>query len=215
VTDSGQQQIAARRPRRRRTILEIALTALALTLGAVFAAIALASSPATVGSASSTTLGERVLVNAKGRTLYVLTPETARHLLCTSSECLKFWPPLTVPSRGTKLVRDAGVHGRLGILQRKNGILQVTLNGLPLYRFAEDKADGEVNGQNFKGFGGIWHVLGVSGTPSSAAPVSASNPATSTPTTSTPTMTTPTTTTPTTSTPTTTTPTSTTPGYTY
>jgi predicted lipoprotein with Yx(FWY)xxD motif len=199
VTDSPQQQTAPRRPRR--TIIEIGLTAVALTVGAVFAAIALASSPATVGSASNATLGERVLVNAKGRTLYVLTPETSRHLLCTSSECLKFWPPLTVPSRGTKLVRGAGVHGRLGILQRKNGILQVTLNGLPLYRFAEDKANGEVNGQNFKGFGGIWHVLGVSGAPSSAAPMS--TPAASTPTTSTPTTTTPTTTTPTTTMPTT------------
>jgi predicted lipoprotein with Yx(FWY)xxD motif len=201
VTDSRQQQIAPRRPRRRRTIIEIGLTALALALGAAFAAMALASSPATVGSASSTALGERVLVNAKGRTLYVLTPETSRHLLCTSSECLKFWPPLTVPSRGTKLVRGAGVHGRLGILQRKNGVLQVTLNGLPLYRFAEDRASGEVNGQNFKGFGGIWHVLGVSGAPSSTAPVSASAPAASTPTTSTSTTTTPTMTTPTTTTP--------------
>jgi predicted lipoprotein with Yx(FWY)xxD motif len=205
VTDSRQQQIAPRRPRRRRTITEIWLTVVALALGAAFAAMALASSPATVGSASSTTLGQRLLVNAKGRTLYVLTPETSRHLLCTSSECLKFWPPLTVPSRGTKLVRGAGVHGRLGVLQRKNGMLQVTLNGLPLYRFAEDHASGEVNGQNFKGFGGIWHVLGLSGAPSSAAPVSASAPAPSTPTTSTST----------TSTPTMTTPTTTTPGYQY
>jgi hypothetical protein len=75
-------------------------------------------------------------------------------------------------------------------------MLQVTLNGLPLYRFAEDRSSGEVNGQNFKGFGGIWHVLGVSGAPSSTAPMSASAPTTSTPTTTTPTMTTPTTTTP-------------------
>jgi predicted lipoprotein with Yx(FWY)xxD motif len=213
VTDSGQQQVAPRRPQRRRTTIEIGLTTLALALGAVFAAMALASSPATVGSASSATLGQRVLVNAKGRTLYVLTPETSRHLLCTSSECLKFWPPLTVPSRATKLVRGAGVRGTLAILKRKNGMLQVTLNGLPLYRFAEDKANGEVNGQNFKGFGGIWHVLGVSGAPSSAAPMGA--PAASSPTTTTPTTTTPTTTTPTTTMPTTTTPTTTTPGYTY
>jgi predicted lipoprotein with Yx(FWY)xxD motif len=195
VIDSTQQQIApSRRRTPRRTIMELGLTAVALALGAAFAAMALAASSATVSSASSAKLGERVLVNTKGRTLYVLTPETSRHLLCTSSECLKFWPPLTVPSRATKLVRAAGVHGKLGILQRKNGMLQVTLNGLPLYRFAEDHANGEVNGQNFKGFGGIWHVLGVSGAPSSAVP--ASTPAPSMPTTSTPTTTTPTTTAP-------------------
>ncbi len=182
--------------------MELGLTAVALALGAAFAAMALASSSATVSSASSAKLGERVLVNAKGRTLYALTPETSRHLLCTSSECLKFWPPLTVPSRATKLVRAAGVHGKLSILQRKGGMLQVTLNGLPLYRFAEDHAGGEVNGQNFRGFGGIWHVLGVSGAPSSATPMSTSAPAPSAPT-------------PTTSTPTTSTPTTTTPGYQY
>jgi hypothetical protein len=72
-------------------------------------------------------------------------------------------------------------------------VLQVTLDGQPLYRFAEDHASGEVNGQNFKGFGGTWHVLGDSGRPSSKAPAAASAPA--------PTSTTPTTSTPSTSSP--------------
>jgi len=71
-------------------------------------------------------------------------------------------------------------------------MLQVTLNGLPLYRFAEDRASGEVNGQNFKSFGGTWHVLSDAGVPSSKQPAaSAPAPASTTPTTSTPTTTTP------------------------
>jgi len=57
----------------------------------------------------------------------------------------------------------------------------VTLNGHPLYFFAEDKARGEVNGQNFKGFGGTWHVLSDSGQPSSKAPGSSNAPAASAP----------------------------------
>jgi len=178
------------RARSRRRITWIGVVAAALTLAAAFAAMALATSPATIDSASNSTLKEKVLVNSKGRTLYVLTPETAKHLLCTSSECLKFWPPLTVPSRSTKLEKAAAVHGKLGILRRSNGMLQVTLNGLPLYRFAEDHASGEVNGQNFKGFGGIWHVLSDAGSPSSVAPMM-STPTTTMPTTSTPTTTTP------------------------
>ncbi len=144
-------------------------------------------------------MGERVLVNAKGRTLYVLTPETSRPALhqqrmphLAAADGALAWDKVS----GAEPACTAG-----SILQRKNGILQVTLNGLPLYRFAEDRASGEVNGQNFKGFGGIWHVLGVSGAPSSTAPVSASAPAASTPTTSTSTTTTPTMTTPTTTTP--------------
>jgi predicted lipoprotein with Yx(FWY)xxD motif len=118
-----------------------------------------------------------VLVSSQGRTLYVLTPETASHLLCKSSECLKFWPPVTVPSSRTKLKAAAGVHGHFGILRRSNGMLQVTLNGLPLYRFSEDQANGEVNGQNFKSFGGTWHVVGDSGSPSSVSPSSMPAPA--------------------------------------
>ncbi len=167
------------------------LVAATLALGALFAAMALAASTVTVGSAANAKLNEKVLVSSQGRTLYVLTPETAKHLLCKSSECLKFWPPLTVSSSKTKLKAAAGVHGKLGILHRSNGMLQVTLNGLPLYRFAEDGASGEVNGQNFKGFGGIWHVLGVSGTPSSATPASSSSPAPSASTPSTSTTSTP------------------------
>jgi predicted lipoprotein with Yx(FWY)xxD motif len=195
VTDAAKQEIVLPR-RRRRTIMDTGLIATALALSAVFAAMALASIPATIGSASNAKLGHKLLVNAKGRTLYALTPETTRHLLCTSSECIRFWPPLTVPSRRTKLVRAAGVRGKLALLQRRNGTLQVTLNGLPLYRFAGDHAGGEVNGQNFKGFGGVWHVLSISGSPSAAAPAGSSAPASSSPTTSTPSTSTPTTTTP-------------------
>jgi len=155
-------------------------------LAALFATMALAASSVTIDSASNAKLNEKVLVNSQGRTLYVLTPETAKHLLCTSSECLKFWPPLTVTSSKAKLKAAAGVHGKLGILHRSDGILQVTLNGQPLYRFAEDSANGDVNGQNFKGFGGVWHVLSDSGTPSSTAPASSSGAAPSTSTSSTP-----------------------------
>lgn len=183
MTDSVQQQPT--HPRRRRT-LQIGVASAALGLAALLAATALAASTVTIGSASNAKLSEKVLINAQRRTLYVLTPETAKHLLCTSSECLKFWPPLTVASRSTKLKLGAGVHGKLGILRRSNGLLQVTLNGLPLYRFAEDHASGDVNGQNFKGFGGIWHVLSDSGRPSSAAPVSSSAPTSTTSTPSSP-----------------------------
>jgi predicted lipoprotein with Yx(FWY)xxD motif len=110
-------------------------------------------------------------VNAQGLTLYALSPETASHLLCKSSECLSFWPPVTVPSRKTKLKAGQGVQGRLGVLRRSNGVLQVTLRGLPLYRFARDRGKGEANGQGIKSFGGTWGAVSASaGSPSPAPP---------------------------------------------
>ena len=84
--------------RRRGRAFGLVVCALTVTAVAMFAAMALASSSAapTVGSATNTQFGEPIVVSAQGRTLYALSPETAHHLLCKSSACLGFWPPLTV-----------------------------------------------------------------------------------------------------------------------
>ncbi len=165
-SSTPQQRPGARRVRPS-GLLATTIVALAL-LAASFAALALAAgAPATVGGASNSALGERVLVNQHGRTLYVLSPETAGHLLCKSGACLATWPPLTVASSSTRLRAGSGVRGHLGILRRSDGLLQVTLGGLPLYRYAGDHAKGEANGQGLKSFGGTWHAVLASGAVSS------------------------------------------------
>lgn len=151
-----------------------ALAGLAIALVAVFASVGLASGTVTVTSAANSALGQQIVVNAQGRTLYALSPETAHHLLCKSRECLTVWRPLTVHSSSTKLKAGPGVHGRLTILHRGKGVFQVMLGGLPLYRYAGDSAKGEANGQHIHSFGGTWHVLSAAST---------SNPAPTTPTT--------------------------------
>jgi predicted lipoprotein with Yx(FWY)xxD motif len=113
----------------------------------------------TLGSSANVALGERVVVNSQGRTLYTLSPETSRHLLCKTSECLKFWPPVTVGSSETKLKGGPGTQGHLGILRRSNGTFQVTLRGLPLYRYSKDHARGDTNGEGIESFGGTWHAM--------------------------------------------------------
>ncbi len=217
MTGSQDKQVARSTRQRRPSGLVVGIAAVTLALVASLVAMALAAGGATtIGSASNSALGEQIVVDAQGRTLYALSPETTHHLLCKSSGCLKFWPPLTVRSSKTKLKGGPGVHGRLAILRRSNGVLQVTLGGLPLYHYSGDHAKGEANGQSIHSFGGTWHALSATGGPSpTAPPATPGTPATpTTPTTPTPTQTTPSTpTTPTTpSTPTTpTTP----PGYGY
>jgi predicted lipoprotein with Yx(FWY)xxD motif len=161
------------------------LAALAALLIATLAASAFASSASlTLGSASSSTLGKRVVVNAQGRTLYALTPETRGHLLCRSKECLKRWPPLTVGSGKTRLKPGTGVHGALGILKRADGMRQLTLRGLPLYRFAGDRAKGDANGEGIESFGGTWHAMNASSGAVNimpGAPVTPNTPATPNP----------------------------------
>jgi predicted lipoprotein with Yx(FWY)xxD motif len=151
---------------RQRSALMLGVAVVSMAIVVTSAAMALASSSTSVNSASNSKLGEKILVTSSGRTLYELSPETTAHLLCKSSECLKFWPPLKASS-ASKVKLGSGVHGKVGILHRSGGVSQVTLGGHPLYTFAEDKGAGEVNGQNFKGFGGVWHVLTPAGSPSS------------------------------------------------
>jgi predicted lipoprotein with Yx(FWY)xxD motif len=161
--------------RRRRGALGL-LAAGALLL-ALAAATALAAQLAlTVGSSANAALGERVVVNPQGRTLYTLSPETTRHLLCRTSRCLRLWPPLTVGSARTKLKNGPGLQGRLAVMRRANGTLQVTLRGLPLYRYSGDHARGQVAGQGLESFGGTWHAAPASSGERSRAPAAPAAP---------------------------------------
>lgn len=176
-TQDTQVASTSRRPSMPRVAAIAGLgSALALSLSA----LALASGGSvTVTSASNSMLGQQIVVDPQGRTLYALSPETTHHLLCKSHECLTVWRPLTVHSSKTKLKAGAGVHGRLAILHRGKGVLQVTLGGLPLYHYAGDSAKGEANGQHIHSFGGIWHVLSATST-TSPAPTTPTTPTTPT-----------------------------------
>jgi predicted lipoprotein with Yx(FWY)xxD motif len=178
---SHNQQQARPRGRRRASVLKMGVAAATLAFAVTFAAIALASSSVSVDSKSNSKLGQQILVTSEGRTLYVLSPETSHHLLCTSAECFKFWPPLTVSSSSTKLKDGSGVHGKLSLLHRSNGKWQVMVNGQPVYLFSLDKAPGEVKGQDFKSFGGVRHVLTDSGAPTSKALPASNAPAAAAP----------------------------------
>lgn len=128
------------------------------------------SSHTTLKSSQSAKLSETIAVDAKGRTVYELRPETTKHLLCTSKACFQFWPPLTVKSKKVKLSKATGIKGKLGLLHR-DGFFQVTLGGRPLYRYAGDKARGDVNGQGIVTFGGTWHVVTASSHKSGSGPM--------------------------------------------
>jgi predicted lipoprotein with Yx(FWY)xxD motif len=109
----------------------------------------------------------RVLVDAHGFTLYRYTPDKPNKSVCMG-QCAKFWPPATV--KGSGPFTAPGIKGKLGTTTRPDGAKQLTLNGMPLYRFAKDTSKADANGQ---GFEHIWFVLPAkklgSGTGSGAA----------------------------------------------
>jgi predicted lipoprotein with Yx(FWY)xxD motif len=144
--------------RRRRAPGRGALVSVMALVGVLaITAFAIAKS-ATVGVGTAKVKGHKqsVATNAKGLTVYELTPETTKHLLCTPAQCFAFWPPVKA---GAKVTKAPGLKGKLGTFKRK-GFSQVTLNGHPIYTFAEDGGKkGSAVGEGVHGFGGIWHVF--------------------------------------------------------
>jgi predicted lipoprotein with Yx(FWY)xxD motif len=103
---------------------------------------------ATVKAATVGTLG-KILVDAKGFTLYRYTPDKPPTLACTGG-CASAWPPLTIPTGST----PSGISG-LSTIARGNA-LQVMFKNEPLYTFSGDTKPGQANGQ---GSGGVWFVV--------------------------------------------------------
>lgn len=113
--------------------------------------------------------GLSVLGNTTGLAVYTPAQEASGRILCTATNgCTSFWKPLTV----TASPRSAsGKLGRLGVIRRPDGTLQLTDNARPLYTFVQD-SPGRVAGNGFKDeFGGqhfTWHVILSSGSPAGA-----------------------------------------------
>lgn len=135
--------------------------------GGTSAATAPATTETPSGSAdlatASTPLGT-VVVDSAGMTVYYFDKDTANSgtSVCTGA-CLDSWPPVTTSS---STPTADGVTGMLGTITTPDGMMQITLQGLPLYTYAGDKAAGDVTGQGVKG---IWWVVSPSGEKVTAA----------------------------------------------
>jgi predicted lipoprotein with Yx(FWY)xxD motif len=137
--------------------IKFALAAVLVTIG-VTAAAALASTKASTVSLRTTNAG-KALVAANGRTLYLFTADKGRKSACYG-KCASVWPPLIAahPTVGR------GLHASmLGTTKRRNGKLQVTYGGHPLYLFAKDTKPGDVRGEGIVHFGGSWWLVSARG----------------------------------------------------
>jgi predicted lipoprotein with Yx(FWY)xxD motif len=111
-----------------------------------------------------------VYTDAQGRSLYTPAQEATGKIMCTGS-CTSIWIPLAAPASGSP-TKASAVKGTVSVITRPDGIRQVTLDGAPLYRFFQDAAPGEVNGNGLKDdFGGVnftWQL--EAGTPVQSTP---------------------------------------------
>ena len=165
-----------------------ALVAVAVALAALVSACGGSSSPtSSAGSppaavkasgallaAATTPLGS-ILVDGKGRTIYMFAADSGGKSACTGS-CLTYWPP--VPAPATLPSALTGVTAPIASITRDDGTKQLTVDGRPVYTYVGDKDPGATSGQGLNLSGGLWWVLSPSGAVIKATAGSASPSAT-------------------------------------
>lgn len=102
----------------------------------------------------------RVLFDGSGRVLYAFTRDRRGRPSRCYGACATAWPVYFAKGR---VRAGAGVKQSLiGTTKRRDGRLQVTYNGWPLYYYEGD-GPGQVKCQNVNEFGGLWLVVRSSG----------------------------------------------------
>jgi predicted lipoprotein with Yx(FWY)xxD motif len=103
-----------------------------------------------------------VLFDGKGRVLYGFTRDRRGKPSRCYGACAQAWPVYF--KSGGALKAGKGVKQKLiGSVKRKNGRLQVTYNGWPLYYYVNDVNRGQISCQNVNEFGGLWLVVSPKG----------------------------------------------------
>lgn len=151
-----------------RTILRRSILTAAVLGVLGLAAIAVAASNTTVGTRS--TKQGKVLANSRGFSLYNFAKDTQgtkrRPAKSTCyGNCATAWPALLI-AKGGKVTAAArsGLNPKLlGTVKRRDGKLQATYNGWPLYTYAGDSKAGQTTGEGVKQFGGAWYLLKTNG----------------------------------------------------
>ena len=137
-----------------RTALTASLAFVAL-LGATAAALA---GPEKLMTQSMAPYGT-YLADDDGHAVYMFTADHNGMSAC-QADCAKAWPPMM--TSGAPLAGTGVNASLLGTIPRDGG-MQVTYAGKPLYYFVGDKAAGSTAGEGITHFGGSWYLVSPSG----------------------------------------------------
>lgn len=103
----------------------------------------------------------KILTDGKGRTLYLFTREHGKNRSRCYGACAVAWPPYLTP--GEPRAGKGANADELGTTGRRNGKMQVTYNGHPLYYYEGEDEAGEILCQGVDEFGGTWYVVAPGG----------------------------------------------------
>ncbi|MDQ0382198.1 hypothetical protein [Amycolatopsis thermophila] len=119
--------------------------------------------PADLRVTSADVLGD-VVTDGQGRTLYRFDLDSPSASNCFGA-CASRWPPAVAGAAAP--ATDGIAPGLAGVLVRPDGVRQLTLAGWPLYRYLNDTAPGQANGQ---GVDGTWFAVTPAGAKATATP---------------------------------------------
>lgn len=123
--------------------------------------------PSTSFSAASVPGVGTVVVDGRGRTVYLLTSGDKTNVPCDdASGCTKVWPDLPLPSGTSSATAGSGLQASLlGTKKLSDGETYPTYNGWLMYEYVGDSGPGQAHGEGIQSFGGTWHAISASGDP--------------------------------------------------
>lgn len=101
------------------------------------------------------------LTDGNGMSLYLFLKDSNGQSTCYS-QCAQAWPPVLTKNKQVKSGKNVK-SSMLGTIKRKDGSLQVTYNGHPLYYYEDDNSAGDVEGQDKMEYGAEWYLVKPSG----------------------------------------------------
>ena len=117
------------------------------------------SGGATLSVATNAKVGQLILVDANGKTVYLYVPDGNSTTSKVGASIKANWPPVLV--KGTPVAGTGVDASKLAAQTQPDGTQQLSYAGHLLYNFSGDSAPGTANGQ---GLGSIWYVLSPAGT---------------------------------------------------
>ena len=100
-----------------------------------------------------------MIYGPRNQAIYIFQRDSKNKTNCYG-ECAAAWPP--VVTRGEPRARGGAEKSLVGTVKRRDGSLQVTYAGHPLYYYANE-GPGEVRCHDVNLNGGLWWVIGPDG----------------------------------------------------
>jgi predicted lipoprotein with Yx(FWY)xxD motif len=129
-------------------------------LGASSIGVAQEYGDATLAMTAKEPYGE-YLTDSAGRALYLFEEDKKGQSTCYEA-CAEVWPPLVTREEAIEI---QGVDKDLvGMIERKDGLMQVTYDGMPLYYYTKDQRQpGSTKGHDVHDEFGEWYLVAPTG----------------------------------------------------